>query len=204
MAKLGKRVGTAAGTALAAVAYAGPLRKWMRDWGATEEEAKRAMPGDEVLPDAIDQSTRAISIAATPEAIWSWLAQMGDGRGGFYASEPLFRLMRLQHGHDAEKVAPELQELKEGQEIPAGWTGLKVLKVEPNRALVMERSGSGYRYTWTVALYPREGGAGTRLVSRSRYVGSKAILAVSEPIVFAFMRAWFNHVRERAERGARA
>jgi hypothetical protein len=188
----------AAGSALAAIAYAGPLRRWMHDW-----EVKRAMPGDDVLPDAIDQSTRAISVAATPETIWSWLAQMGDGRGGFYASGPLFRLMRLQHGEDAEKIAPELQGLKEGQEIPAGWTGLKVLKVVPNQAIVMERSGSGYRYTWTVALYPIER-AGTRLVSRSRYVGSKAILAVAEPIVFGFMRAWFTHVRERAERGARA
>jgi hypothetical protein len=203
MAKLGKRVG-AAGTAIAAFAYAGPLRRWMHDWGATEDEVKRAMPGDDVLPDAIDQSTRAISVAATPAAIWSWLAQMGDGRGGFYASAPLFRLMRLQHGQDAEKISPELQELKAGQEIPAGWTGLKVLKVVPNEAIVMERSGTGYRYTWTVAVYPRDSGAGTRLVSRYRYVGSKALLAVSEPIVFAFMRAWFSHVRERAERGPRA
>jgi hypothetical protein len=202
MPKLGKRIG-AAGTAIAAVAYAGPLRRWMHDWGATDEEAKRAMPGDDAVPGAIDQSTRAISVAATPETIWSWLAQMGDGRGGFYASEPLFRLLRLQHGKDADRIAPELQELKEGQEIPAGWTGLKVLKVIPNQAIVMERSGTGYRYTWTVALYPMER-AGTRLVSRYRYAGSKALLAIAEPIVFAFMRAWFSHVRERAERGARA
>lgn len=203
MARLGKRIGTAAGTAIAAVAYAGPVRRWMHDWGATEEEVRRAMPGDEVLPDAIDRSTRAITIAARPEEIWPWLAQMGDRRGGFYASEHLFRLLRLQHGHDAERIAPALQELRPGEEMPAGWTGLKVLSVEPNRALVMERSGHGYRYTWAIGLYPREG-TGTRLVSRSRYVGSRPILALAEPIVFAFMRAWFAHVRERAERGPRA
>jgi len=203
MAKLGKRVGRAAKTAVAAVVYVGPVRRWMRDWGATPDEIARAMPGDDLLADVIDQSTRAITISATPEAIWPWLAQMGDRRGGFYGGEALFRLFGLQHGHSAEKIAPELQGLKEGSEMPAGWTGLKVLRVEPNRALVMERSGRGYRYTWALALFPKEGG-GTRLVSRARYAGSKALLAIAEPIVFAMMRSWFARVKERAERGARA
>ncbi len=203
MARLSKRVGTAAATGVVAgIAYAGPLRRWMRTWGATAEEIERSEPGDEVLTGDVDQTTRAIGIAAPPAAIWPWLVQMGDRRAGFYAGEAFFRLLRVQHGHSAERIAPELQDLHEGSEIPAGWTGFKVLRVEPERALVLSRSGRGYEYTWALALHPLPDGT-TRLVSRARYRGSSAINALSEPIVFAMTRRWLRSIKERAERGAR-
>jgi len=202
MARLTKRVGVAAAGVAAAVAYAGPLRRWMRNWGATADEIARRVPGDEILTGEVDQTTRAIAIAAAPEAIWPWLVQMGDRRAGFYAGEAFFRLLRVQHGHSAERIAPELQELRPGDEIPAGWTGFKVLRVEPSRTLVLARSGRGYEYTWTLALEPDAGGM-TRLVSRTRYRGSRAIRALAEPIVFAMTLRWLRSVKERAERGAR-
>jgi hypothetical protein len=201
MAKVMKRAGTAAAAGAGALIYAGPLRRWMRNWGASAAEIAGALPGDELLDGDVVQSTRAITIHAPPEAIWPWLAQMGDRRGGFYGGEALFRLLGLQHGHSAESVDPRMQALHEGDPIPAGWTAFTARHVEPNRALVLSRGGHGYEYTWAMVLVPAEGGA-TRLVSRVRYRGSKVLAAASEPIVFAVTRRWFASVKARAERQA--
>src|SRR6266545_4467193 len=203
MARTKKRVGVTVAGIAAGIAYAGPLRRWMRTWGATAEELARPLAGDDILTGGeVEQTTRAIGIAAPPEAIWPWLVQMGDRRAGFYAGEAFFRLLRVQHGRSAERIAPELQELRAGDEIPAGWTGFKVRRLEPNRTLVLSRSGSGYEYTWALALEPGAGGM-TRLLSRSRYRGSRAIALLAEPIVFSMMRRWLGSVKERAERGVR-
>ena len=53
------------------------IRPWHLHWGATKEEVSRAMPGD------LENIgwTRAITIDATPEQIWPWLVQWGQGRG---------------------------------------------------------------------------------------------------------------------------
>jgi hypothetical protein len=38
-------------------------------------------------------STRAITIAASPSAVWPWLARLGAGRGGLCSYESLERLV---------------------------------------------------------------------------------------------------------------
>jgi hypothetical protein len=45
-------------------------RPRMLRWGATEEEAAEALPGDEQTPHPRVQSTRAITIDAPPETVW--------------------------------------------------------------------------------------------------------------------------------------
>jgi hypothetical protein len=47
------------------------------------------MPGDDLLPRAQYRSTRAITIAATPEEVWPWLVQVGCRRAGWYADDLL-------------------------------------------------------------------------------------------------------------------
>jgi hypothetical protein len=56
-----------------------------RRWGATEEELRRAMPGDDLLRPDAPSTTRAITIDASPEEIFPWLLQIGYGRGGWYS-----------------------------------------------------------------------------------------------------------------------
>jgi len=85
------------------------LRRDMLDWGATAEEAARSLPGDELLPDADLVATRAISIAAPPEAVWPWLVQIGTRRAGAYSYELLDRLMGLDM-HSSWRIVPELSE----------------------------------------------------------------------------------------------
>ena len=52
-------------------------RPWCLSWGATESEAARRLPGDNLLADAGIVSTRAVQVDAPPSAIWPWLVQMG-------------------------------------------------------------------------------------------------------------------------------
>ena len=67
------------GLALAA-AYLVRLRPRVLAWGATTDEARREMPGDQLVPEASLQTTRAVTIEAPPGSIWPWLVQMGLGR----------------------------------------------------------------------------------------------------------------------------
>ncbi len=67
------------------LAYPRVIRPWQERWGATDDEAPRSLPGDDVLPPASAETTQAITIQAPRDAIWPWLAQLGQGRGGLYS-----------------------------------------------------------------------------------------------------------------------
>ncbi len=69
------------------------------------------MPGDKLLPQAQFKATRAITIAAPPEAVWPWLVQVGCLRAGWYSNDLLDNL-----GHpSATTILPQLQHLEVGQ-----------------------------------------------------------------------------------------
>jgi hypothetical protein len=123
------------------------------------------MPGDELLPGAPLVSTRAITVDAPPSAIWPWLVQMGPGRGGAYTYDWIENLLGLDI-HSANKILPELQDLKAGDVIPLGAHGprMRVEVLEPDHMLVL-RSEDGI-WVWAFGLYPQDGA--TRLVSRNR------------------------------------
>jgi hypothetical protein len=59
--------------------------------GATPEEERRSLPGDDLVPRAMWEATRAVTIDAPPAEVWPWVAQMGYGRGGWYGWNPLER-----------------------------------------------------------------------------------------------------------------
>ena len=65
-------------------------------WGATPEEVSRQLPGDDLVQRPTFNATRAISIAAPPEAVWPWLVQVGTTRAGWYSYDLLDNL-----GHPA-------------------------------------------------------------------------------------------------------
>jgi hypothetical protein len=56
--------------------------------GATTEEARRPLPGDDEVPDAHIQGTRATTIGAPPDKVWPWLAQIGDTATARLAGTP--------------------------------------------------------------------------------------------------------------------
>ncbi|HET9017587.1 MAG TPA: hypothetical protein VFN57_18445, partial [Thermomicrobiaceae bacterium] len=52
---------------------------------ATDDERRRPLPGDALVPDPMGVITHAITINAPSEDVWPWLVQLGAGRAGWYA-----------------------------------------------------------------------------------------------------------------------
>jgi hypothetical protein len=112
-----------------AIAGAGLLaaRRYYRNWGTTKEECDTALPGDELVSQPAVQTTEGIWIDAPASAVWPWLVQMGQDRGGMYTYEKLENLVGLQH-RNADRIHPEWQHLAVGDVIrlvPRGWMGLR-------------------------------------------------------------------------------
>jgi hypothetical protein len=59
-------------------------------------------------------ATRAITIAAPPQAVWPWIVQIGTGRGGFYADDLFDNGARP----SADRILPELQDTQVGDGVP--------------------------------------------------------------------------------------
>lgn len=93
------------------------IRPWHLKWGATSEEADRLLPGDDLIPDAKINATHAITINATIEQVWPWIAQIGQGRGGFYSYEAIENAMGLDI-HNADRILPEFQNPQVGEKLP--------------------------------------------------------------------------------------
>jgi hypothetical protein len=83
------------------------IRPWHLRWGATTAEVVAAMPGDDIVPRAQFNATRAIDVAAPPAQVWPWIAQLGYRRGGFYT----YDLLDNAGQRSADRVQAEHQEL---------------------------------------------------------------------------------------------
>ena len=145
---------------LAGVMVTGVLSQ--RPVRALGDEARRPLPGDELVPAKV-QWTNGVTIRARPTEIWPWLVQAGCRRAGAYSYD------RLDNGGvpSADRIIPELQHVDVGDILP--WTptaddGFIVRAVEPERALVLgEETGS---FTWTFVLEPIDE-TSTRLLTRA-------------------------------------
>ncbi|MGA4788974.1 MULTISPECIES: SRPBCC family protein [Nocardia] len=178
-------------------------RRWCLSWGATEEEVRRRMPGDDLLllPDML--STRAITIEADPSAVWPWLVQFGPGRGGIYSYDWIDRLLGVDV-HSARSILPQFQDLAVGDVVTANSdnTPSRVAMLEPERTLVF-RTDDG-NWIWEFGLYPRP--EGTRLVSRNRIATPGASTALRlfdtfflEPGSLVMEQKMLRGIKERAE-----
>jgi len=146
--------------AIFAFGYFGIYRPLQLRWGATTEEIRRAMPGDEIQPHPMFTSTRAITIAASPQEIWPWLVQIGYRRAGWYGYDWIDNDGIPSSG----KILPQLQSLKPGDSVPI-WRGIAypIAVVEPHHYLVFE--SSNHYDSMALGLYP-VGPNSTRLVWR--------------------------------------
>jgi len=196
------RAGIIGGGAL--LAYFLAIRPRVRRWGATDAEAERMMPGDDEVPEPLLFWTTAITIAAPPEAIWPWLAQLGQGRGGFYSYEWIENLMGL-NIHNAKHILPEYQDLKSGDGISFGrGVTVPVKTVQPNRLLLLAAHGAGMgEGSWVFTLEPVDA-THTRLVTRSRahFAVTPALLpmiALLDPGAMIMMRAMLRGIKQRVE-----
>jgi hypothetical protein len=189
--------------ALVAWAYVFRIRKWHLRWGASDEEIARAMPLDGEIERPTYVTNRAVTIGASAEEVWPWIAQMGERpRGGFYSYLSVERLLRMRVAN-ADRILPEFQDLRVGQAIDRAGTML-VKAVEPNRVLVLGPSPTPeFDATWAIGLFP-SGEGRTRLVSRCRALlprGVKGLLMflVLDPGQFVMERKMLLEIKKRAE-----
>jgi hypothetical protein len=149
------------------------------------------------------EATRAVTIAAPPEAVWPWIVQIGYGRAGFYSYAPVERALGLHGLHNAHAILPEFQHLAVGDRVPqtpaAGWT---VQALDPPRTMVWAAEAM---YSWAWALHPQAGG-GTRLIVRVRMRYPRTLpwtvffLLQEAGGEFLMMRQMLRGIRQRAER----
>ncbi|MET0992969.1 MAG: hypothetical protein ABWY20_02340 [Mycobacterium sp.] len=99
-----------------AALYWGRVREWMYTWGAHDDEVAATLPGDELVAANTPRTTRAVTIDAPKQAVWPWMAQIGEDRGGFYSYSLLERAVGA-HIHNADAVHPEWQNLHVGDTI---------------------------------------------------------------------------------------
>lgn len=213
-----RMIGLVGGLA-AAVSYAFVIRPWMLSWGATKDEQYRLLPGDELLPEPKIYATHAITIQAPPANVWCWLAQLGQGRGGFYSYDWIENLMGLDI-HNADRILPEYQEIKVGDAIPLAPQGFSVpvAVVEKERALVLHgdtrlpgagetppmKPGEYLSVSWGFYLFPRGDGS-TRLIERWKtdwnpsFKNDLFYRLFLEPGAFLMERKMLLGIKQRAE-----
>lgn len=201
----------------AALIYALVVRPRMQNWGTIGDEAVSPLPGDEIVGQPNHMWTRGIEIDAPVGAIWPWLVQMGQGRGGLYSYDWLENLIGCDI-HNVNEVVPELQGLSVGDEVrlvkPDYPVDLALIvdTLIPESALVLRAKGdpetafaAGLPYmSWAFVLRPLEGGK-SRLLARTRstYPQTRASLLWNryglEPIQFFMERKMLQGIRERVE-----
>jgi hypothetical protein len=204
----------------APVLYFAAIRPRLLGWGASRQERRQPLPGDDLVA-ARWQTTRGITISAPADQVWPWLVQMGYGRGGWYSYDWLERRVGagdFAGGGSARRVLPELQQLALGDTValsPAG--GLTVEVLDPARALVLHYrmnlltaapAGDGDRavldWTWAFALTPVNE-ASCRLLARVRADYRPPWLRLLmpfllEPVHFIMERKMLRTIERQARR----
>lgn len=204
---------------LAEGAYLLFIRPRMLRWGATEDEVRGPSPGEGIVPGAKRGSIMAITLNAPPSAVWPWLAQMGNGRGGWYSWD------RLDNAGvpSVEELHPEWQSISLGQRLPADPTGkfsFEVAALEPERFLGLRATNTltGQPYDpngprprnfgdslWAFQLKELPGER-TRLIVSTYGVGRPRALFALQNLLFWEPAHWmmqtrqFANLKRRAER----
>ena len=213
--------------AVASAAYL--LRRQGKRWGATEDEVHRSLPGDELVPHPMLETTHAITIHALPAAIWPWLVQMGYDRGWWYTDERWYQwvdkyLWKAKPHSSPDRIVPDFQRLAVGDIVPDGppdTAFFTVAALEPQRELALystthllffapasarnnPKVGLYGEFSWVFLL--EEGGEGvTRLIVRTRasygpHLYRMITLPMLYPGDFLMARMMLQAIKQRVER----
>ena len=194
------------------------LARWYRTWGASPEEAQRALPGDDLVPNPRSNMTCAVTVRAPVPRLWPWLVQLGCQRAGWYS----YDLLDNGGVRSAEQILPEHQHLAVGDEIlltPDGRLGMPVASLEPEKSFVLggtlnTKTGEGVNpgeplpeayYSGINVFVLEPAGQGTRLIFRQRlgwnpgFANTLMYRLFLEPISFVMARKMLMGIRHRAE-----
>ena len=184
-------------------------------WGTVGTEATDHLPGDDFVPEPKWGYTLGVEVNASPEGVWPWIAQIGQGRGGFYTYQTLENMVGCKITNTTE-ILPDHQHPAVGDDIylyPTG--GLRIEIVDPPNALVLVGAPADIgaeeswgMSTWQFAVNPGRDG-GSRLLTRGRSDYSpdwRSRLAFGrfpmEAITFVMSRKMMLGIKGLAERDA--
>lgn len=176
--------------------------------GTDRDEARMALPGDELIVRANHMITRTVVIDADTDTVWPWIAQIGQERAGFYSYDVLENLIGCDI-RNADRIVPEWQDVEVGDQVKLHpEVKLRVARVDHGHSLVL-RGGAQingkpapYDFTWAFVVQTTEDG-GSRLVVRERYAYRRPwaalvvrpLVAVSSVMSVRMLRG----IKERAE-----
>lgn len=185
---------------------------WINTWGATAEEIRGALPGDELVANPVVETTQAVTIRATPEQIYPWLLQLGVDRGGMYSYDWIENLLGL-NVHTIDYLDPQYQNPKPGDfwgftpKSSGDGPGVYVIKLDPNRAVLgcfgmRSVSPDPCTGTWQLFLQSQSNRT-TRLILRARTAAASPMTgvlgAIFDPITFIMQRGMLLGFRDRIE-----
>lgn len=191
------------------------LHPWLMNWGATSDEQRMSLPGDELNPNPASQFTRAITIEAPPTAVWAWLVQIGQDRAGFYSNTWLENLA-LASMPESHEIRPEWQKRAVGDLVPMArienygiqkgsqqerFTQLELKIVDPVQTIgpipgIFNLVPVGARSTRLI-LRERSGVAGP--IGPGQLPGAVFERVVWDPMHFVMERGMLQGIKERAE-----
>jgi hypothetical protein len=155
----------ASSIAIGLLIYMTLVRPWLLTWGATPQEIAAPEATDRlVAPSKEVGATHGITVDAPSSTVWLWIAQVGQGRGGFYAYDILENTLFQCDIHSADSVLPQFSHPRTGDEFRFCKQGPPLsrtrLFVEPGRAIA-------YSPGWAFILKPLNA-TETRLIARGR------------------------------------
>jgi hypothetical protein len=207
----GRYVAGVSATGIAAATYILFARPRHLRWGASAQERDASLPGDDLIVSPDLTATRAITVRAPAGQVWPWIAQLGQGRGGFYSYDFLENLAGCDI-HSADRVDPRWQDIKIGDTVRlAPAVGLDVAALEAGRSLVlrggvpMGNAAPPYDFTWAWVLRDEPDGT-SRLLVRERYAytrpWARLIVEPAEAVSFVMSQKMLRGIRDRAEQAA--
>ena len=146
------------------------------------------------MPDPGVTMTRAVTVDAPPEAVWPWVTQIGQDRGGFSSDTRLENLAGCEM-RNADRVHKEWQDCAIGEPVP----------LHPLNALPITRFDPGRTYalgSWCFNVVPL-GDRQTRLIARTRVprgLPSLACAVFVEPPHFLMERRMLLNLQALIER----
>ncbi|HEU0016257.1 MAG TPA: hypothetical protein VFQ45_21440 [Longimicrobium sp.] len=184
------------------------LHRWRTRWGATPDEIRRVLPGDELVREPRWTYNHAITVRAPRAAVWPWLVQLGQGRGGFYSYEVLENLVGCGI-HNVLEIRPELQGLRIGDRVRmhAEGFGPYVAVLEPEQALVLGGPADhhGSIASWGFYLFDGPDGT-TRLLERGHGAPGRGFVPklgagpyLMDPIGFVMSKKMLRTIKRLAE-----
>jgi hypothetical protein len=200
-------------TAIGSAAYILLARPRQLRWGATDRELDESLPGDELVANVDLSATRAITIRASADQVWPWIAQLGQGRGGFYSYDFLENLVGCDI-QSADRIVPEWQDVAVGDKVRfAPEVALDVALLERGRSLVLRggvpigNTAPPYDFTWAFALRDKPDET-TRLLVRERYAYTRPwaplLVEPTEAVSFVMSQKMLRGIKDRAEHAAGA